>query len=141
MSFYIGLMIVIVSTVLYHLFQKATPSDVHPLITLAVTYASATAICVALLPFFPLGGGLRENLRQVNWASIALATAVVGIEVGFLLAYRAGWNISLAALVGNAIVALMLIPIGLLFFSERISAGQLFGIGLCVVGLVLINRR
>jgi len=141
MLFYGAIALIVLSTTLYHLFQKLTPGSVHPLLGLAVTYASATILCVALLLVFPLGTSLGEALRQLNWASIALALAVTGIEVGFLLAYRAGWNISMAALVANTAVAMLLAPLGLLLFAERLSPVQLIGMGLCVVGLLLINQR
>jgi len=141
MLYYVSIVLVIASTVIYHFTQKATPADAHPLLTLAVTYVAATALCLALLPFFPLRASLGESLRHLNWASIALAAAVTGIEVGFLLAYRAGWNISLAALIANTAVAAILAPAGLLLFAERLTPIQMVGIGACIIGLVLINYR
>lgn len=141
MLYYLSILLVVVSTVVYHLVQKATPADAHPLLTLAVTYLVATLLCLALLPFFPLRAGLGESLRRLNWASIALAAAVTGIELGFLLAYRAGWNISLAALIANTAVAALLAPVGVLLFAERLTPLQIAGIGACAVGLLLINYR
>ena len=81
------------------------------------------------------------SLRQVNWASFALALAIVGLEIGFLLAYRAGWNIALTAAVSNVAVTLLLIPVGLLLFKEKVSLVNIFGVILCVAGLVLVNQR
>jgi len=56
-------------------------------------------------------------------------------------AYRAGWNISLGAIVSNSGAALLLIPVGLLFFQERVSAVNVLGVVVCVAGLVLVNLR
>jgi drug/metabolite transporter (DMT)-like permease len=139
--FYSPIALVVISTVFYHLFQKATPNTAHPLLALAVTYAISTGICIALLPFFPLRDSVLESLRQLNWASAGLALTVVGIEIGFLLAYRAGWNISIAALVANTTVAAILLPIGLLLFAEHVSMLQIVGMVVCVVGLLLVNYR
>jgi drug/metabolite transporter (DMT)-like permease len=125
----------------YHLVQKSTPAQVHPVVGLAVTYAASLVICLLLLPLFPLAEGWRAELGRVNWASLALAFTVVGIELGFLLSYRAGWAISTAALASNIVVALLLIPIGLLVFGERLAWNQALGIAACVVGLALINWR
>lgn len=141
MLYYGAMGLTILSSLFYHLFQKATPEQVHPLIGLAVTYAAALLICLLLLPLFPLGTGLRAALAQVNWASLALALTVVGIEVGFLLAYRAGWNVSIAALVTNVAVTVLLVPVGVALFAEQLAWTQVAGIGACVVGLVLINIR
>jgi drug/metabolite transporter (DMT)-like permease len=114
---------------------------VNPALSLAATYGTAMLLCLALLPFFPLQGGLAASLRGLNWASFALAAAVVGLELGFLLAYRAGWNISLGAAVSNVSVAIVLVPVGLYVFRERLTPANLIGIALCLGGLVLINRR
>jgi drug/metabolite transporter (DMT)-like permease len=141
MFYYLSILLVVASTVVYHLTQKATPADAHPLLALAVTYIAATGLCLALLPFFPLRASLGESLWRLNWASIALAAAVTGIEVGFLLAYRAGWNIGLAALIANTAVAAILAPVGLLLFAERLTLIQVVGIAVCMLGLALINYR
>lgn len=141
MLFYLSIALVVLSTILYHLFQKATPDSVHPLIGLAITYATATGVCLVLLPLYPLQGSLTASLREVNWASIALGLAVVGIEAGFLLAYRAGWNLNAGALIANVAVSIALIPLGALLFAERFSPVQMLGVGVCVVGLLLVNWR
>ncbi len=138
---YSPIALVVISTVFYHLFQKATPNAAHPLLTLAVTYAIATGVCIALLPFFPLRATLLASLRQLNWASAGLALTVVGIEIGFLLAYRAKWDVSIAALIANTTVAAILLPIGLLMFAEQLTTIQIVGMGVCILGLLLVNYR
>lgn len=136
-----AMLLAILASALYHLFTRAIPQGVHPLLSLMVTYMTAIVLCLALLPLFPLNGSLGEELRHLNWSSFAVALAVVGIEAGFLLAYRAGWNISLAAIVANVAVTAALLPVGLLLFKERVSLVQVIGLVLCVAGLVLINRK
>ncbi|MGE5454724.1 MAG: hypothetical protein ACM3O9_05965, partial [Methylocystaceae bacterium] len=66
--------------------------------------------------------------------------AIVGLELGFLLAYRVGWNISLGSLVANSIVALALIPIGILLYHEGFEINKIIGVVLCLAGLILINK-
>jgi multidrug transporter EmrE-like cation transporter len=70
-----------------------------------------------------------------------LGIAIIGLELGFLLAYRAGWNISLAGLVSNVIVGLVLLPVGLLLFQEKLTPLNLAGVVVCIAGLVMINWR
>ncbi|MBA3469881.1 MAG: hypothetical protein H0T53_09580 [Herpetosiphonaceae bacterium] len=141
MLFYGTILIAVGATVMYHLVQKGIPPTAHPLLTMALVYAVAMLLCLALIPLFPLRLGLADSLRQVNWATFALAVAVTGIEVGFLLAYRAGWPISLGGLVVNIAATSLLIPLGILLFRDRLSLTQVLGLLLCVVGLVLVNRR
>jgi drug/metabolite transporter (DMT)-like permease len=138
--FYFSIGLTVISNALYHVVQKSTPGTVNPALSLAVTYATAAVVCLALLPFFPLRGGLVQSLRELNWASYALAFTLIGLELGFLLAYRAGWNISLGAIVSNVAVMLLLVPVGLLWFREKLSLVNLVGIGVCILGLVLVNH-
>ncbi len=132
--------IVVLSTVLYHVAQKSIPSEAPPLASLLVTYAVAIAGTLALLPFFPVRVPLLRAFRQLNWSSAAIGVTIVGVELGFLLAYRAGWRVSVGAAVANAAVAALLVPLGMLLFGERLSATNALGLLLCVAGLVLAGR-
>jgi multidrug transporter EmrE-like cation transporter len=84
---------------------------------------------------------LGDALRQVNWASVALAVSILGLELGFLLAYRAGWDISIAAIAVNAAAGLVLLPTGALLFRERPTTLNFLGVVVCIVGLIMINVR
>ena len=96
---------------------------------------------MVLLFFIPLKTGVIEGLKQLNWASVGLAFALVGLEVGFILVYRAGWNISIAAIVVNAAVTVLLVPVGIMLFSEKLSAMKYAGIVVCIAGLVMVNFK
>lgn len=139
--FYFSAGLAVFSTLLYHITQKLTPGNANPALALIVTYITSLALCVLLLVFTPPPTGLKAALGQLNWASFGLAFALVGLEVGFLLAYRAGWNISLVALVVNVSGTLLLIPIGLAFFKEKLSPLNLLGILVCILGLVMVNWK
>lgn len=64
----------------------------------------------------------------------------MGIEFGFLLAYRAGWQINVAALIASVLLGLILLPIETLAFQEDWSWHKTIGLVLCVIGLVLLQR-
>ena len=138
---YGAIALTVLSNFLYHLFQKVIPGNVNPLLSLAVTYLVAATSTVLLLPFFPLQGTLGAEVRKLNWASLGLGAVIVGLELGFLLAYRAGWNLSLASLVANTTVALLLIPFGLLLYKEHLTPLNILGIVLALAGLVLVNLK
>jgi hypothetical protein len=86
--FYFSISLAICSSALYHFVAKSTPSNVNFTVSLLVTYAVAFIVVLFTFIFFPLKNGLVFELKQLNWASIGLAIAVVGIEFGFLLTYR-----------------------------------------------------
>ena len=139
--FYASISLALLSSVLYHVFQKATSSAVNPAIGLMVTYAVAFGLSALLLLIYPLKSTVVAALRQVNWASVALAFSILGLELGFLLAYRAGWNISVAAIAANAAAGLALLPTGTLLFRERPSIVNLVGVFVCIVGLIMVSVR
>ena len=135
------LVLAIVSTFGYHLVIKLTPGAVNPLVSLAVTYATVTVLFAAAAVLVPDGVPLRESLRQVNWTALALAGTIVGLDLGFLLLYRSGFDLSLGQLVTQSVAALMLIIVGVAAFRERLSPANVAGIALCILGLWLISRR
>jgi drug/metabolite transporter (DMT)-like permease len=137
--FWIAIFLTILSNVFYHIIQKVTPQQANPVLSLAISYLIAGLICFALLPVFPMREGLSEALKQLNWTTVALAFTLVGLEIGFLLAYRAGWTISLAGLFSNATVSVLLLPVGYILFKDRLSGTNMVGVLVAIVGLVLMN--
>ena len=129
------------SNVLYHIAQKSIPRGAHPLLSVAVRYAVALVVTLLLWPIAPGGSPKIEDLSRLNWATIGVGISIVGVEVGFLLAYRAGWDVSVGSLVVSAAIAVLLVPVGLLMFHERLSAANVAGIGFSVIGLVLMMLR
>ena len=137
--FWIVIFLTILSNVFYHIIQKVTPQQANPVLSLAISYLIAGLICFALLSVFPMREGLSEALKQLNWTTVALAFTLVGLEIGFLLAYRAGWTISLAGLFSNATVSVLLLPVGYILFKDRLSGTNMVGVLVAIVGLVLMN--
>jgi drug/metabolite transporter (DMT)-like permease len=135
------ILLAIIGTLLYHVFQKSTPADVHPMIAFLVTYVTSAILSILLIPLFPFTTPILEAIKKVNWVSVALGIAIVGVEVGYLLAYRAGWKISLGAIVSNVAVAVLLVPVGMFLFREKLSTVNYIGIVVCLLGLVMTNWR
>jgi uncharacterized membrane protein len=135
------LALAIACTVGYHLVLKLIPAGVNPLLSLLVTYALVTALFGAILLVTPGGFDWRQEARQLNWTAIALAAAIVGLDLGFLFLYRSGFQVSLGALVTQSAAAMLLLLVGVLVFKEKLSAANAAGLVLCLVGLWLVNRR
>lgn len=138
--YYLSFFLVVAGNVLYHLSQKSIPKGLNPAFSVMVSYVVALALSAALYPFLS-SQPVRESARQLNWASVGVGVSAVAIEFGFLLVYRAGWNISIASAMASAAIAVVLIPIGILLYRERLSAVNVFGLLLCLAGLVLVIRR
>lgn len=139
--FYFSISLAICSSALYHFTAKSTPSDVNFTVSLLVTYAVAFGVVLFTVVFFPIKNGLGFELKQLNWASIGLAIAIVGIEFGFLLTYRSGWNLGIAAVLVNVVASLILVPVAIYIFKDKISWVNILGILVCLVGLVMLNWK
>ena len=140
-SFYFPLVLTISGNILYHVSQKSVPKTAHPLVTLMLAYAVGIFICAVGLVLYPTGKPFLSSLKEANWAVCAIGLGATAVEVGYLLAYRVGWNVSIAPVLTAVTMTLLLIPIGLLIFREHLSAWNVLGIALCVVGLALIARK
>ena len=139
--FYLPIVIMILGTTFYHIGQKSVPSQVSPVLSLAVNYLTALVATLLLLPLYPLRATGSGSLRTVNWASYVVGVSIVGVELAVLLAYRTGWKISLVSVIGNTASALLLVFVGLIFYHEQLSGKNVAGIALCLVGLALITQR
>jgi multidrug transporter EmrE-like cation transporter len=135
------LSLAILCTVGYHLVLKLTPAGVNPLLSLMLTYALVTLSFGVILLLSPGGLEWRHELRQLNWTVLALAVAIVGLDLAFMFVYRSGFEVSLGALVTQSAAAMILLVIGVAAFREKLTGANAVGVVLCLVGLWLVNRR
>jgi drug/metabolite transporter (DMT)-like permease len=138
--FYFSISLAIASSAFYHFAAKSTPHNVNFAVSLLVTYAVAFAVTLFGFLFFPTTN-IAADLKELNWASIGLAIAIVGIEFGFLLVYRSGWNLGIAAVLVNVVASLILVPVAILLFKDTISWINILGILICLIGLVMLNWK
>ena len=139
--FYFSITLAIASSALYHFVARSTPSNVNFTVSLLVTYAVAFVITSIGFVFFPAANGITAELTKLNWASIGLAIAIVGIEYGFLLTYRAGWNLGIAAVLVNVVASLILVPVAIFLFKDKLTWVNIMGIFVCLVGLLMLNWK
>ena len=131
--------LLVLSIITYQISQKFVPTEINPWHVFFLVYTLAAVICL----IFSLSSGksLLESVKSTNGAVWLLGFTVVGIELGFLLAFRAGWLASTLGLSSSITVAVVMVPVGLLLFKEKLSPVNLLGGLICVVGLVLLSRR
>ncbi|HKY54020.1 MAG TPA: EamA family transporter [Anaerolineales bacterium] len=139
--FYFSITLAILSSAFYHFVAKSTPSNVNFTVSLLVTYAIAFVVTLFGFIFLPVRNGVLTEIRQLNWASVGLAIGVVGIEFGFLLMYRAGWNLGIAAVLVTVAASLILVPVAIFVFKDKISWVNILGILVCLAGLVMLNWK
>lgn len=132
--------LVVVSNILYQLCAKSVPKDMDTMASMTVTY-TVGAICSAIIYFMiNRNGNLLGEYAKMNIAPALLGVSVVGLEVGFIYAYKAGWPVSAASIVQSAFLAVALIFVGGLVYKEPVTFNKIFGAAVCLVGLYFINK-
>jgi drug/metabolite transporter (DMT)-like permease len=139
--FYFSIALAVTSSALYHFVAKSTPADVNFTVSLLVTYAIAFIVTLLTFFFFPIQNSLASELGKLNWASLGLSAAVVGIEFGYLLMYRAGWNLGIAAPLVTVTASLILVPLAIFLFKDKISWVNVVGVLVCLIGLIMLNWK
>ena len=133
--------LVVLSNTLYQVCAKSVPDGMNPLASLTVTYLVGAIVSCVMYCILNRNADLLREIRLTNWAPIVLGVVIVGLEVGFIYAFRAGWQISMAQIVSSAVLAVILIFVGYLLYHEAITWNKVVGIIICLAGLVLINYR
>jgi uncharacterized membrane protein len=139
-SFYLPLVLAVAGMLFYHLGQKSIPKGINPFYAMIIAYTVGIVLLAACALVLPGNKSLTSSLKESNWAVVAVGIGAAAIEVGFLLAYRSGWRISVATVAANVAVTLMLVPIGVLVFKDHLSARNVLGLIFCVLGLILVMR-
>ena len=132
--------LVVLSNVVYHICAKSLPAAMNPLASLTVTYLVGAAASATLFCLLNKNANLLKEYAHMNWAPVLLGLAVVGLEMGVICAYKAGWPVSTASIVQSSFLAVALIFVGFFLYREAITWNKVVGILLCLVGLGFINR-
>ena len=138
LSYFFPLVSVVVCNVVYHLLSRKIPSGVNPFAGLIITYAVACVFSIIMF-FMTCRRDITQEISKLNIYSILMGFAVVGIEGGFLMMYRNGWEVSKGSLVANILLAVVLAFIGFLFLKEEVTVKKMIGIALCVGGVIFVN--
>lgn len=133
--------LVVLSNTLYQICAKSVPEGMSPLASLTISYLIGAVVSFVLYFALNRNADLVREIRQLNWAPILLGIVIVGLEVGFIYAFRAGWQISIARIVSSAALAVILIFVGRLLYHEAVTWKKILGIIICIAGLFLINYR
>ena len=138
--FYLPIIIVVASNVLYDVSAKSIREDLNAYAGTAIIYSILAIFNFLLFIILNPESPLIVELSYVNWAVAAFAIASIGLESGYIFLYRAGWNISLGGMVCNILLALSMLAVGQLLFNEMVSLRQYLGVLFCVAGLIIVFK-
>lgn len=133
------LLLVVLSGVGYQVGLKEVSGIGDPMISLMVTYLAASAVSFVIYFFQSLGKeSFLRGVLSVNVSAVGLGLAIVGIEVGTLFMYRAGWAVNVAFVVANSLIVAALMLTGFLLYKEKLTLRQLIGVGISLAGILCI---
>ena len=133
--------LVVLSNIVYQICSKSVPDGISPFAALTVTYLVGAAFSGILYFVLTPSPNLGREFSHLNWAPIVLGLVIVGLEVGFIYAYKAGWQVSMASIVQSSFLAVALVVLGYFAYHEALTWNKLLGIVICLVGLVFINLK
>jgi drug/metabolite transporter (DMT)-like permease len=137
--FYLPIGFIVLSNVLYDISAMEFPEEINAQIGMAFYYGIAAIISLILFFLTSENKNFLKELKKVNKATFFLALGCTGLDFGYVLAFRAGWEISFASLICNILIAVSLIFVGVLFYREIINKKHVVGILMCLTGFVLIT--
>lgn len=137
MSRYLPLLLIVLSSFGYHICQHRVSATVSPLSVLIISYAVALLLSLAGI----VTTGQTMSLDSLTWSNILLGFSILGIELGFLLAYQRGWQLSSIPLIVNGTVACLLYLVGWQVYKEKISWCHSVGIFMVMLGLAFLQKR
>ena len=136
------LFVIVLSNVLYNITSKAIPDNTSPWAVLVVTYLVSSFLSLIAYFIFEIENNFIDSVKNMNWTGFALGISMVGLEIGYIFIYRNGWKLSIASLLANILLAIILILIGIFIYHEHIDTKQFIGISLCIIGcLFLISNK
>lgn len=133
-DFLMPLIVVIICNICYHLISKNISSTSNTFVGLFITYGVACLISALALLITSKNYFITE-VTKVSISNILLGFVVVGVEGGYILMYRSGWEISKGSLMANMCIAIILLIVGVLMFKEGITIKKIMGVGLCIMSI------
>lgn len=132
--------LVVLSNVFYQICTKSVPQKMDPFASLTVTYLMGACLSLVFFKVLNRGGNLLQEYGKLNWAPFVLGLSIVGLEVGFIYAYKAGWPVSTASIVQSAFLSCLLLVLGVLVYKEALTVNRVVGLVICLVGLYFLNK-
>ena len=133
--------LVVLSNTADQICAKSVPGGMNPFASLTVTYLVGALASGLFYVALGDGGNILQEYTKLNWAPFVLGLVIVGLEVGWIYAYKAGWPVSTAFIFQSAILAGFLLMVGRMLYQEPVTLNKIIGIIICLIGLYFLSRQ
>lgn len=138
MGYIAPLLLVIFCNLCYHLLSKNLPGNTNPFIGLVATYG--VAFIGSMILFLITKNTIFANEKNsINIFNLVIGLIIIGVEGGYMLMYRTGWEVSKASVFANIVLAGLLLILGAVLFKKSIDAKKIIGVVLCALGIALLK--
>jgi len=142
MNYVLSPILIVLGMVIYQVSQKSTDQNANPFVVVIIAYLIGILACIGGYFLIPRqDAALVPMMRTVVWSALGIGLGAAAIEIGFMLAYRGGWNISLLPILVTVCGTTLLMIIGMIAYRESLSFEKIIGVLLCIGGLVLITIK
>ena len=142
MTYFFPPILVVLGMMIYQVSQKTTNENANPFVVVIMAYVIGILACIGGYFLIPKQDAASlPMVKTAIWSALGIGLGAAAIEIGFMLAYRAGWNVNILPLSVTVAGAVLLVPVGLFAFRESLSIEKALGILLCIGGLVLITIK
>ncbi len=139
MKFWWPIGLIVFCSTAYQVGVKEISTGIHPLTVLVLTYLSASFASFILYFFLaPQGENRKKEIFSWNPSALGLGFSILGIELGVVYMYRAGWTVQTSFILTNSLIVAALMAAGALFYKEKLKLRQLAGVALTLAGIVCI---
>ena len=134
----VPIVVVVLANVLYQISSKGIPTEQNAFMGLIVNYATALSASIILFCLTEHDSVVTE-ISKTNWACILMGLSITAVEAGFVMIYRLGGQISTISLIVNILLAVVMLIVGITFYSEMLTAQKIIGAVLCIIGIIVIS--
>ena len=134
----VPIVVVVLANVLYQISSKGIPTEQNAFMGLIVNYATALSASIILFCLTEHESIIAE-VSKTNWACILMGISITAVEAGFVMIYRLGGQISTVSLIVNILLAVVMLIVGITFYSEVLTAQKIIGAVLCIIGVIIIS--
>lgn len=120
MKFWWPIGLIVFCSTAYQVGVKEISTGIHPLTALVLTYLSASFASFILYFFLaPQGENRKKEIFSWNPSALGLGFSIVGIELGVVYMYRAGWTVQTSFILTNSLIVAALMAAGALSIRKN----------------------
>ncbi len=139
MMYYISAALAILGTVGYHTLVKKIPATIDPVVSIISIYLGVLILGILLVPFVYSGQKIMDSVHQLGWVQFGIAICIMLMELGFILMYRSGWDLSTGNIVTGVFINIILLVIGVGILQEHLNIVNVLGVIVCLGGVAMIE--